>query len=69
MKITMKQRRLFFCCCTSVFAVKAQTEKLQAGDYPIQPVLFNAVNLKDNFWAPRIKTNHEVTIPFTLGKM
>ena len=51
-----------------VFAAEAQTAKLQAGDYPIQPVLFNAVRLSDNFWAPRIKTNHEVTIPFTLGK-
>src|SRR5688572_3825362 len=46
----------------------SQSKKLQQGSYPIQPVLFNAVNLKDNFWAPRIKTNHEVTIPFTLGK-
>jgi uncharacterized protein len=42
--------------------------KLQSGDYPIQPVLFNAVHLQDDFWAPRIKTNHEVTIPFTLEK-
>lgn len=38
------------------------------GDYPIDPVLFTSVNLKDNFWAPRIKTNHDVTIPFILGK-
>jgi hypothetical protein len=68
MKITTKSAAFFFCCWTSVFAVEAQTGKLQAGDYPIQPVLFNAVNLSDNFWAPRIKTNHEVTIPFTLGK-
>ncbi len=68
MKITTKSAAIFFCCWASVFTAKAQTGKLQAGDYPIQPVLFNAVNLKDNFWAPRIKTNHEVTIPFTLGK-
>lgn len=38
------------------------------GDYPIHPVLFTSVKLTDNFWAPRIKTNHDVTIPFTLGK-
>ena len=42
--------------------------KPKSGDYPIQPILFTDVQLKDNFWAPRIKTNHEVTIPFTLGK-
>jgi len=46
----------------------SQQETMKAGDYPIQPVLFTAVKLEDNFWAPRIKTNHEVTIPFTLGK-
>jgi uncharacterized protein len=50
-----------------VQSVLAQ-ETFKAGDYPIQPVLFNVVKLQDNFWAPRIKTNHEVTIPFTLGK-
>jgi hypothetical protein len=59
---------VIFLCGMSVSAAMAQTAKLQAGDYPIQPVLFNAVHLSDNFWAPRIKTNHEVTIPFTLGK-
>ena len=32
-------------------------------DYPIQPVPFTAVKVNDNFWAPRIKKNHEVTIP------
>lgn len=37
-------------------------------DYPIRPVLFTSVKLTDDFWAPRIKTNHEVTIPFTLDK-
>lgn len=46
----------------------AQSVKSQSGDYPIQPVLFTAVKFTDNFWAPRIKTNHEITIPFTLGK-
>jgi DUF1680 family protein len=45
-----------------------QAQKMKAGEYPIQPVLFNVVKVQDNFWAPRIKTNHEVTIPFTFGK-
>jgi DUF1680 family protein len=40
----------------------------QHGDYPIHPILFTSVKLSDNFWAPRIKTNHDVTIPFTLAK-
>lgn len=33
------------------------------GDYPIRPVDFTQVHLSDNFWAPRILRNHEITIP------
>jgi len=54
--------------CGAIQQGFSQQETMKAGDYPIQPVLFTAVKLEDNFWAPRIKTNHEVTIPFTLGK-
>lgn len=32
-------------------------------DYPIQGVAFNNVTINDNFWAPRILQNQEVTIP------
>jgi len=32
-------------------------------DYPIQPVLFNHVKVSDEFWAPRIRRNADVTIP------
>src|SRR6478735_12705710 len=35
----------------------------QQKDYPIQVVSFNQVHFNDNFWLPRIKTNHTVTIP------
>lgn len=35
----------------------------QQKDYPIQGVPFTQVKLKDNFWLPRIKINHTVTIP------
>jgi len=34
--------------------------------YPIQPVPFTNVKVTDNFWAPRIKTNHDVTIPIAI---
>ncbi|MDH5380543.1 MAG: hypothetical protein OEW75_06820 [Cyclobacteriaceae bacterium] len=37
-------------------------------DYPIQSVLFTSVKFNDQFWAPGIKTNHDITLPFTLGK-
>lgn len=35
----------------------------QQKDYPIHAVNFSTVKLTDNFWLPRIKTNHTVTIP------
>jgi hypothetical protein len=37
-----------------------------SNDYPIRPVPFTSVKVNDAFWAPRIKLNHEVTIPIAL---
>src|SRR5258705_3334498 len=37
-------------------------------DYPIQPVRFSDVTATDHFWAPKIRTNAEVTIPFEVQK-
>ncbi|MDP4228222.1 MAG: glycoside hydrolase family 127 protein, partial [Bacteroidota bacterium] len=37
-----------------------------AQDYPIHPVPFTSVRLNDQFWAPRLKQNHDVTIPIAL---
>ncbi len=36
-------------------------------NYPIRPVPFTSVRMTDGFWAPRIKKNHEVTIPIAFG--
>jgi len=38
----------------------------QQRDYPIQPVDFTHVHVNDAFWAPRIASNAETTIPYTL---
>lgn len=35
----------------------------QQKDYGIQNVNFTKVKLTDNFWLPRLKTNHNITIP------
>lgn len=35
-------------------------------DYPIRPVPFTSVKVTDEFWAPRIRLNHEVTIPIAI---
>lgn len=37
-------------------------------DYPIKPVLFTDVQIKDNFWYSRMETNRKVTIPFAFKK-
>lgn len=39
------------------------TAVAQQKDYTFTSVPFTAVKLSDNFWLPRIKTNHTVTIP------
>lgn len=36
-------------------------------NYPIIPVPFTSVKMTDSFWAPRILTNHNVTIPIAFG--
>jgi uncharacterized protein len=40
----------------------------QKSDYPIQPLPFNLVKLSDNFWLPRLKINHTVTIPASFAR-
>jgi len=39
---------------------------LKENAYPIEPVPFTSVKLTDRFWAPRLITNHEVTIPIAI---
>lgn len=40
--------------------------KSEYKDYPIVPVPFNQVKLTDKFWKPRIITERDVTVPFSL---
>src|SRR5574342_750586 len=40
----------------------------QKHDYPVKPVPFTAVHVHDSFWAPRIETNRQVSIPFAFGQ-
>jgi len=37
-------------------------------DYPIKPVPFTDVQIKDKFWQPRMETNRTVTIPYDFKK-
>ena len=57
---------LFIVIAVIVLLTSGCSEK-NSEDYPIQPVPFTSVKLTDNFWAPRIKKNAEVTIPIAFG--
>ncbi|WP_228845428.1 glycoside hydrolase family 127 protein [Phototrophicus methaneseepsis] len=37
-------------------------------DYPFQPIPFTNVTIQDSFWQPRLKTNHDITIPYDFRK-
>lgn len=52
----------YFIGTYTVFAQNAQPS------YPISPVPFTSVHVNDDFWAPRIKINHDVTIPIAIQK-
>lgn len=51
---------------TQIVVLAATAQVKLKTDYPIQPVAFTQVNVTDNFWAPKIKVNADVTIPYTL---
>ena len=59
-----KSKALFAGFVLSIGNLLAQDNK----DYPIQPVTFNHVHVNDQFWAPRIDVNAEITIPYVLQK-
>jgi DUF1680 family protein len=51
-----------------VFILCFESTSAQQQDYPIRNIPFTKVKLTDNFWLPRIKTNHEVTIPASFAR-
>jgi len=48
----------------SLLMIPCAAQTSPARDYPVKPVPFTAVKVKDSFWAPKIETNRKVTIPF-----
>lgn len=64
---TKKLLTLAFAGLTAFSFAQTKTSlKKAGGDYPIQPVPFTAVKVTDQFWAPRIRLNRDVTIPIAL---
>jgi DUF1680 family protein len=48
--------------------VRISSASYSPADYPIRPVPYSQVTLRDNFWEPRVRRNAEVTIPFEIRK-
>jgi DUF1680 family protein len=65
----MKNALLILLAILISFCSNENSDNLErAKDYPIIPVPFTAVKVNDAFWAPRIKLNHEVTIPIAIDQ-
>jgi hypothetical protein len=51
-----------------MLCIACKSQKSQEPDYPIRPVSFTAVRVNDNFWASRIRRNHDITIPIAISQ-
>lgn len=58
----LRPATLLWLCLIAVAFATAQTEPYA------RPVPFTRVEICDDFWAPRILTNHQVTIPISIQK-
>jgi DUF1680 family protein len=61
----MKHLAVVLFLCLLAQTASAQEKKK---DYPITPVSFTAVQVTDDFWGGRIRTNREVTLPYAFQK-
>ena len=50
------------------FLILLSCAQKEISDYPIKPVEFTKVQVKDGFWLPRMETNRRITIPFAFEK-
>ncbi len=61
--MTMNYKRKTLLILPVLFILSCAPKENHLNDYPILPVPFTQVSVSDNFWAPRIRMNSEVTIP------
>ncbi|MGM0529951.1 MAG: glycoside hydrolase family 127 protein [Bacteroidota bacterium] len=64
----MKKMPLALIALVFVLSIGSCQKQIKENDYPIQPVPFTSVQVTGDFWAPKIKRNHNVTIPIALKK-
>ena len=54
--------------CVALVAFSNGCGKKSIKDYSVKPVPFTNVHVTDQFWLPRMETNHKITIPFAFKK-
>ena len=65
----MKQIKLFSAICLAAIAtVSCRHTTIERESEPLMPVSFEKVTLEDGFWLPRLKTQKETLVPFSLEK-
>ena len=70
-KVTRRSLLLSTCCLVpSIGLLNAlDTPAMTARDYPVKPVPLTQVDILDDFWAPRIEVNRNVSIWHCFKKM
>ena len=61
------KKPLYLLAAALLIPIAGGCNKKTDADYPIRPVPFTSVKLTDDFWAPRIKKNADVTIPIAFS--
>ena len=61
------KKQSFLLIIALIVLIDTGCNKKPDADYPIRPVSFTSVKLTDDFWAPRIKKNADVTIPIAFS--
>ena len=49
-------------------AARGQDQDQRGADYPLQPVPFNEVEMKSDFWLPRLVTQRETLVPWAFER-
>ena len=56
------------CICSALFLSACDRPMPQKGDEALAPISFEKVTLQDSFWLPRLKTQKQTLVPFSLEK-
>ena len=62
------KKTLFGILALAAVATACQPEKIEREKESLTPVTFEKVAMEDSFWLPRLKTQKETLVPFSLGK-